>query len=105
MPGIGIVCDEEDPMAIEKPAAPPPDLMFRQGGMSASPYEKWIASTGLPIHRGYFIEDVRTVEVGWWEERGCNAAFLVLAGQEGVTEARVTEIAPGKSLPPSRFAL
>src|SRR6266545_2897004 len=67
-----------------------------------TPYEEWIASTGVPIHRGYFIEDVRTVEVGWWEERQCNSAFLVLAGQEGVSEARVTEI--GRARPSSRPA-
>jgi oxalate decarboxylase/phosphoglucose isomerase-like protein (cupin superfamily) len=43
--------------------------------------------------------------LGWWEERQCNASFLLLAGQEGVSEARVTEIPPGKTLPPLRFAL
>ena len=47
-----------------------------------SAYEEWIASTGVPIHRGYFIEDARTVELGPWPERECNAAFFVLAGQE-----------------------
>ncbi len=70
-----------------------------------SAYEEWIASTGVPIHRGYFIEDARTVELGPWPERECNAAFFVLAGQEGVSEARITEIAPAKTLPPMRFAL
>ena len=65
-----------------------------------SPHERWIQSTGVPIHRGYFIDDARTVEVGPWPERECNAAFLQLAGQEGVVEVRVTEIPPGKTLPP-----
>ena len=70
-----------------------------------SPYEQWIATVGIPIHRGYYVEDLRTLELGPWPERECDAAFLVLAGQEGVTEARVTEIAPTKTLPPQRFAL
>src|SRR6266508_2273165 len=48
--------------------------------------------------------DVRTVELGWWPERACNAAILKLRGCEGVTEARVTEIPPGKTLPPQKFA-
>ena len=89
-------------MAVENKIqqAPPPTYM-----RSRSPYEEWIDSTGVPIHRGYFVEDARTVEVGWWDERQCNAAFLVLAGQEGVTEARITEIPPGKTLPPGHFAL
>ena len=70
-----------------------------------TPYEQWVASTGVPVHRGYFIEDVRTLELGDWPERECKAAFLMLAGQEGISEARVTEIAPGKTLPPVRLAL
>jgi oxalate decarboxylase/phosphoglucose isomerase-like protein (cupin superfamily) len=68
-------------------------------------YENWIESTGLPIHKGYYIEDVREIELGRWEERDCNAAFLMLEGQQNVSEARVTEIAPGKTLPPLKFAL
>src|SRR3954454_18637767 len=69
-----------------------------------SPYEQWITSTGVPIHRGYFVEDGRTAELGWWEERQCNAAFCVLAGQEGVSEVRITEIPAGATLPPTKFA-
>ena len=61
-----------------------------------TPYEKWIESVGVPIHRGYFIEDCRTMELGYWPERGCDAAFIQLAGQEGVTGAYVTEIPPGR---------
>jgi len=70
-----------------------------------SAYSRWIESTGVPVHRGYYVEDLRTLELGRWDERECNAAFLELAGQEGVSEARVTEIAPGASVPPLRFAL
>ena len=69
------------------------------------PYRRWIASVGIPIHTGYYIEDLRSVELGWWEERECNAAFLELAGSEGISEIRVTEIPPGKTLPPLTFAL
>lgn len=81
------------------------DFLKRVSMDFASPYDMWVESLGVPIHKGYYIEDVRKVEVGWWEERQCNAAFLQLAGQEGVTEARVTEIPPGKTLPPMKFAL
>ena len=70
-----------------------------------TPYDAWIESLGLPVYRGYYIEDPRKLELGWWEERRCSAAFLQLAGQEGVTGAYVTEIAPGKTLPPFRMAL
>ena len=68
-------------------------------------YDRWMESVGIPIHRGFFIEDLRTVELGWWDERQCNAAFIQLMGQEGITSATVMEIAPGKTLPPVKFAL
>jgi hypothetical protein len=68
-------------------------------------YDRWMDSVGIPIHRGYFIEDLRTVELGWWDERQCNAAFVQLMGQEGVSSAIVMEIPAGKTLPPERFAL
>ena len=70
-----------------------------------SPYEKWIEALGVPVHRGYYIEDLRTVELGRWKERECGAAFVQLAGQEGVTGAYVTEIEPGKTLPAFRMAV
>src|SRR5437764_11282207 len=60
---------------------------------------------GIPIHKVYYIEDVRTLQLGWWEERQCNSAFIQLVGQEGVTSARVTEIPAAKTLPPVKFAL
>ena len=62
-------------------------------------YDEWMESIGVPIHTGYFIEDLRTVELGWWEERQCRTAFVQLEGQEGVSETRITEIAPGATLP------
>ncbi|MGH7830361.1 MAG: cupin domain-containing protein, partial [Candidatus Binatia bacterium] len=71
----------------------------------ATPYESWIESLGVPVYRGYYIEDPRKLDLGWWEERRCSAAFLQLAGQEGVTGAYVTEIPPGETSPPFRMAL
>jgi quercetin dioxygenase-like cupin family protein len=69
------------------------------------PYEVWVSSVGIPIHKGYFIEDLRKVPLGRWDERGCDAAFIQLVGQEGVAETRLQEIAPGKTLPPQRFGM
>ena len=68
-------------------------------------YDQWMESIGVPIHRGHYVSDLRTVEVGWWEERQCNAAFLQLVGMEGVSEGRITEIPPGKILPPLKTAI
>ena len=70
-----------------------------------SAYEQWMQSVRVPIHRGYSIPDLRTIELGPWPDRGCDAAFLVLAGQEGVSEARVSEIGPGSTSPQMKFVL
>jgi oxalate decarboxylase/phosphoglucose isomerase-like protein (cupin superfamily) len=69
------------------------------------PYDVWMEAQGIPIHRGHYIADLRTIEVAWWKERGYNAAFVQLAGQEGVAEARVTEIPAGESLPPFKLSI
>src|SRR5439155_9850519 len=59
----------------------------------------------LPIIRGYFIEDIRTCEVGWSEPEQCGTAIVVMAGQEGTAEVRVTEVPAGKSTAAVKFAL
>jgi hypothetical protein len=68
-------------------------------------YDQWMESQGLPVYRGHFVPDMRTVPLGHWKERECDAAFIQLVGQQGVSEARITEIAPGESLPPYRMAV
>ena len=68
-------------------------------------YDRWLETVDLPIHRGYFIDDMRTIDVKPWDERGCNAALIALAGQEGVSEARITEIPPGATTVPFKFGL
>jgi gentisate 1,2-dioxygenase len=59
----------------------------------------------IPVYTGHYIEDMRTIGLGRWSDRECNAAFLRFVGQEGVSEARITEIAPGQTLPPLKFTL
>lgn len=68
-------------------------------------YDRWMNSLGVPLYTGFYIEDLRGLELGWWDERGCDTAFIQLRGQEGVSEARVSEIPAGKSLPPQRLAI
>ena len=68
-------------------------------------YDQWMESIGIPIHRGHYQSDLRTLELGWWEERQVNAAFLQMKGMEGVSEARIIEIPPGKTLPPLKMPI
>src|SRR5438132_13305740 len=68
-------------------------------------YDRWVEALELPIYKGYCVEDLRTIELGRWDERGCDAAFLQLAGQQGVTGVYVAEVAPGATTPPFRMAV
>src|SRR4051812_47734874 len=68
-------------------------------------YERWIESLGVPIHRTYAVDDLRTIEVGPWEERECNAAVVVLHGQADYMETRLTEVPAGATLPPSKLGV
>jgi mannose-6-phosphate isomerase-like protein (cupin superfamily) len=68
-------------------------------------YDLWMESQHVPIYRGHFVPDMRTLPLGRWDERGCDAAFVQLTGQEGVSEARITEVPPGETLPPYKMAV
>ena len=39
----------------EQPAAP---------AKRESAYDAWMRSTGVPVHKGYYVEDLRTLELG-----------------------------------------
>ena len=69
------------------------------------PYEDWIESLGMPIYRDYYLEDLRTLKLGRWEDRGCDGAFIELVGQQGVTGAYVIEIPPGETIAPFRLPM
>jgi hypothetical protein len=69
------------------------------------PYEDWMEAIGVPIYRGHYVEDLRTVQLSWWEERECEAAFLDLKGMQGVSEGRIQEIRPGATLPKLKMAV
>jgi oxalate decarboxylase/phosphoglucose isomerase-like protein (cupin superfamily) len=86
---------ESEPVGAQR-ATPTPSVFT---------YDQWMFSVGIPVYRGYFITDTRTLELGDWPERGCKAAFVQLMGQEGVSEARISEIAPGGSTKPLKLAM
>jgi oxalate decarboxylase/phosphoglucose isomerase-like protein (cupin superfamily) len=79
-------------------------LNFDTRGGSPS-YNRWLASQDVPVHGGYYVQDVRTLERGWWAHRGCPAAVLALEGHKGLEHIHVLEIPPGESIPPYRIAL
>ena len=42
-------------------------------------YDEWMEAQDIPIYRGYYIEDLRTLRLGWWDLRRCHAAFIFVA--------------------------
>ena len=65
-------------------------------------YEKWQESEGIPIFKGYCVEDLNSVQLEPWERLGAPAAFINLQGSENTNGGYVCEIPPGTSLKPER---
>jgi oxalate decarboxylase/phosphoglucose isomerase-like protein (cupin superfamily) len=67
-------------------------------------HDHWMDALGLPVYSGYYIENLGALQLGRWEERGCDAAFIQLEGSQGITETRVSEVPARGVLPPVRLA-
>ncbi len=52
-----------------------------------SPYEQWMAHEGVPINTGYYIPDVRALQVKPWKRLGVSGALIDLEGAEGTVGA------------------
>lgn len=71
-------------------------------GMQNS-YDKWQQSEGIPIVRGFHINDLKQVEVVPWKRRGGLGTYINLEGTGGTNDAFVTEIPGGGSLKPEKY--
>ncbi len=69
---------------------------------SIDAYEDWQRSEGVPSVTGFYIEDLKTIEVHPWPRKGGKGVFVNLEGTGGVNDAHVVEIAPGKESEPER---
>ncbi len=65
-------------------------------------YQDWQGAQKIPIHTGFFIEDLGKVEVAPWDLKGGLGAFINLEGTGGTNDGYVCEIPPGKHLKPQR---
>lgn len=70
-------------------------------------YDRWLDTLEIPIHRAYFIEDLRELALSPWEERECNAAVVVLDEDPWIRETFEKELAKRgvKSLMPDEAYL
>lgn len=65
-------------------------------------YDEYQRQEGLPVVRGFAVDDLKTVEVAPWARTGGRGAFVNLEGTGGSNDAYVLEIPPGASLHPQR---
>ena len=65
-------------------------------------YQTWQAAQKIPVINGFFVEDIKTVEVAPWDLKGGLGAFVVLDGTGGVNDGYVCEIPPGGKLKPQK---
>jgi oxalate decarboxylase/phosphoglucose isomerase-like protein (cupin superfamily) len=67
-----------------------------------SPWEKYLASEGIPVHRGFAIQDLAKAKVGPWKRYGADGAYVYLDGAGGMTTGFILEVQPGKQTLPVR---
>jgi oxalate decarboxylase/phosphoglucose isomerase-like protein (cupin superfamily) len=65
-------------------------------------YQAWQKAEGIPVIRGFYVEDLRTVEVAPWARKGGRGVFVNMEGTGGTNDSYVCEIPPGGTLEPQR---
>lgn len=65
-----------------------------------TPYERYIASEGIPVHIGPGVHDVRELDLKPWARMGVNATFIDLDNTTDLLGMHVIEIPPGGSTEP-----
>ena len=68
-------------------------------------YNSWQQAQKIPINRGFFIDDLKKVEVAPWEHKGGLGAFVNLDGTGGTNDGYVCEIPPGKQFKRAKASL
>lgn len=91
-------------MTMPSTTSTEPQLLGPAGPLSTA-YERWMSASGAPVYSAYFIDDLRTLKLGRWDARGCDAAFLELAGNQGATGAYMLEIGAGQTTELFRVAV
>jgi quercetin dioxygenase-like cupin family protein len=69
--------------------------------LGPTPYEQFLEKEGVPVTRGYFIEDLKTVKLERWERMGAFGCYLNMGDQQE-TDAYICEIAPASQTNPQR---
>jgi quercetin dioxygenase-like cupin family protein len=65
-------------------------------------YEAFQRDEGIPVVRGFGVEDLRTIEVRPWARKGGLGTYINLDGTGGTNDAYICEIPPGQATNPGR---
>ncbi len=65
-------------------------------------YEEWQEKEGIPVVKGYSVEDINTLPLKPWERKGGLGTFINMRGAEMANDCYVCEIPPGASLKPQK---
>lgn len=65
-------------------------------------YKEWQRSEGVPVVTGFYIEDLKAVELAPWPRKGGSGLFINLEGTGGQNDMQVVELAPGHAAEPER---
>lgn len=64
-------------------------------------YEEWLKSEGIPVARGFQVDDIYTLELGQWVRKGVRGAYINIDGK-GDRDAYIAELPPGKTENPEK---
>lgn len=67
-----------------------------------SAYHDFLATEGVPVHRGLAVPSLRDIEVAPWDRLDAKGAYVQLDGTEDTNNAYILELAPGRSSAPER---
>ncbi|MBI2538667.1 MAG: hypothetical protein HYW04_02580, partial [Deltaproteobacteria bacterium] len=62
----------------------------------------WLQTQKIPVVRGFFVEDIKSVELAPWDLKGGLGAIVILDGTGGVNDGYICEIPPGGKLKPQK---
>ena len=78
------------------------DLLSKVAYQEKNFYQAWQEAEGLPIHSGYFVENLCDAALGIWPRLGAKGAFVNLEGAGPACDAYLLELEPSQGTQPKR---
>lgn len=65
-------------MSDETMSKVPYEKVDRKAEVMDTPYDRWISSQGIDVIRGFFVEDLYTIPLKWWDRMGGYGVYVML---------------------------